>query len=723
MALLHGSLSSMGIQTADVVILSNMPKVLTYLVPETMDVQAGFRVQVPVRKSVRVGIVLSLSEIEQTDLELKDLGCILDERPFIPGELIELVRWTSKYYHAGLGPSMALAMPPYLRQGNVVHEEKDPIVFRTGLSSGRLGDLQKALLETIPESGIRLSGLKAAFHGLGQSLKKLMKRKLVELRDIPAQYAHSCSPAPEFTPDQITAAQEIREMIATGRFHIYVLHGITGSGKTEVYLSTAQEVLGRGRSVLYLVPEIALTPQTVRMVKDRIPVEVAVFHSGLPPRERAREFMKVVSGGARFVLGTRSAIFSPLTDLGLIIVDEEHDHSYKQEEGIPYNARDLSILRARNNHAVVILGSATPSMDTIERTRLSHSSLITMKNRIGPAELPAVEIVDMRGSASALSEKLVTEMNDTTGREEQVLLFINRRGFSAAMVCPGCGKVLKCSRCDRSLTYHKSKGLAVCHWCGFNMRLPEVCPSCGCLDMKPIGLGTEQIMAAVEAVCPGRRILRMDSDEISTTNKLNLALDAIRSREVDIIVGTQMIAKGHDFPHLTLVGVVHAEQLLHMPDFRSSERTFQQIVQVAGRAGRRKSNTKVIIQTLIPDHPLIRAIERYDYQAMIDMEKETRMATGFPPFSHMARCVISSENDRTARDFSMKIAASIKVPGNEILGPAPAPISLLRNQSRWHVILRSKNRGALHRAIDAIGQMTCPKGAEIRIDVDPYSMM
>ena len=291
------------------------------------------------------------------------------------------------------------------------------------------------------------------------------------------------------------------------------------------------------------------------------------------------------------------------------------------------------------------------------------------------------------------------------------------------MVCPGCGKVLKCGRCDRSLTYHKSKGQALCHWCGFYMRLPEVCPFCGCLDMKPIGMGTEQIMAAIEAALPGRRLLRMDSDEITTAARLARALDAIRAREVDIIVGTQMIAKGHDFPDLTLVGVVHAEQLLYMPDFRSSERTFQQVVQVAGRAGRRKSDTKVIIQTLIPDHPLIHAIASYDYQAMIDMELETRKATGFPPFSYMARCVVTSETEKVARDYSMKIASAIRLPGTEVLGPAPAPVALLRNRRRWHIILRSKNRGALHRAIDMIEMMSCPRGAEIRVDVDPYFMM
>jgi primosomal protein N' (replication factor Y) (superfamily II helicase) len=713
----------MGALIADVVILSNIPKVLSYSIPEGVSPEVGCRVTAPVRKATRIGVVIGIHEETQVNEGLKDLIGALDKSPFITSELIELITWTSKYYHAGIGPCMALAFPPYLRAGGTVAIDRDPVLFRTNSTQTTTGPQQQAILDSIPDTGIRLSDLKRRIPDMSPKMKGLLKRGLIELKDEPISYIPSCSPTPEFTPDQQMAVRVINKAIKAGRFHTYLLHGITGSGKTEVYLATALEALGHGKSVLYLVPEIALTPQTIDMVKGRIPVEVAVFHSGLSPKERAREFMKVARDGVNFILGTRSAIFSPLKDLGLIIVDEEHDHSYKQDDGIPYNARDLSILRARNNEAVVILGSATPSMETYQRSRLSHSSLITMPNRIGPAALPTFEIVDMRGVEGPLSDRLIMEMDHTVSRGEQVLLFINRRGFSAAMVCPGCGKVLKCKRCDRSLTYHKAKGLGLCHWCGFTMKLPEICPLCGCLDMKPIGMGTEQVIASVEKVCTDKRLLRMDSDEITTSTKLTTALDAIRAGNVDIIVGTQMIAKGHDFPHLTLVGVIHTEQLLHMPDFRSQERTFQQIVQVAGRAGRRKSDTKVIIQTLIPDHPLIDMISRYDYLSMIKMEQDIRKATGFPPFSHMARCVITSTKDKTAREFCSQIASVVKIPGVEVLGPAPAPISLLRNRSRWHIILRSKNRGSLHKALDIIEQVKCPQGADVRIDVDPYSMM
>jgi primosomal protein N' (replication factor Y) len=647
----------------------------------------------------------------------------LDECPFMEKELIDLIFWTSRYYHAGIGPCMALAFPPYLRAGRTVVREQDPVVFKTVSGAHRTSVHQRTILNAIPETGIPMSSLKELFPGKRPSIGNLLRRGLIECREEPRAAGHACSAPPAYTPDQLKALAEITDAVRAGRFHTYVLHGITGSGKTEVYLASAMEALKRGKSVLYMVPEIALTPQTIAMVKDRIPVEVAVFHSGLSPRERAREFMKVTRDGVRFVLGTRSAIFSPLRDIGLIVVDEEHDHSYKQEEGIPYNARDLSILRARNNASVVILGSATPSMETFERTLSASSSLITMSNRIGPAELPVVEIVDMRGAQGLLSAELLEAMHDTLARGEQALLFINRRGFSAAMVCPGCGKVLKCNRCDRSLTYHKSRQRALCHWCGFTMQLPEICPSCGCLDMKPVGLGTERILTAVEEAFEDRRILRIDSDEMTTAKKLSRALDAIREGGVDIIVGTQMIAKGHDFPGLTLVGVIQAEQLLYLPDFRSGERTFQQIVQVAGRAGRRRSDTRVIIQTCIPEHPLMHAIARYDYLGMMEMEQGVRRAASFPPYSHMARCVVTSLKEKMARDSALKLAASVGRPGVEVIGPAPAPIAFLRERFRWHFILRSGNRGALHQAIDGVERASPLPETDLKIDVDPYSMM
>jgi primosomal protein N' (replication factor Y) len=708
---------------AEVVLFSNIDKVLSYSVPQGLSPRVGCRVSVPVRNSVRTGVVVGLAQEPPEGMDLKDIRAVLDENPAITPELIELVRWTARYYHAGIGSCMTLAFPPYFRQGRVFVPRDDPLLVRVPGAGGKVTPLQRAVLDAIPEGGIRMRDLSTLIRCSRPKIRSLLARGIVEARDATPPRNRCAGVALEYTPGQRSALDAVAGAIASGGFESFVLHGITGSGKTEVYLAAAMETLGRGKSVLYLVPEIALTPQTIDMVRARIPVEVAVFHSGLGATDRAREFMKVAHEGVRFVLGTRSAVFAPLMDIGLIVVDEEHDHSYKQDEGVPYNARDLAILRAARNGACVILGSATPSMESFARAHSGGSRLISMPSRVGKAALPEVEVVDMRNVRTPLSETIVREMGETLGRGEQVLLFINRRGFSAALVCPGCGKVLRCSRCDRSLTYHRSRGQALCHWCGFTMRMPEICPFCGCLDMRPVGLGTEMVLQAVQETFPGRRLLRMDSDEITTTKKLSASLDAIRSGRVDIIVGTQMTAKGHDFPALTLVGVVHAEQLLYMPDFRSGERTFQQIVQVAGRAGRRRSDTRVVIQTLIPEHPLIGAIARHDYGAMVEQELEVRRATGFPPYAHLARCVVSSGVEKAAREFSQEVASSVATSHVEVIGPAPAPISLLRNRYRWHLLLRSKSRRALHAALDAVGQVPCPGGVGLAVDVDPYSMM
>ncbi|HOM30049.1 MAG TPA: primosomal protein N' [Deltaproteobacteria bacterium] len=709
---------------ADVVMFSNIPVVLTYSVPPGMEAMPGCRVTAPVRSTLRVGVVIEVREALEEVVPLKDIHSVLDDRPLLTPELIGLVRWTSGYYHAGIGPCMALAFPPALRRARGVVLEEDPVLVKTGVTPSRLGSVQKKVLDAVGDGGVLMSELAKRFPGSSSVIRGLVaKGALHALAARKGDGGPRGEPAPEHSPDQRRAIQEICAAIEKGGFRAFLLHGITGSGKTEVYLSCALEALRRGRSVLYLVPEIALTAQTVAMIRRRIPEEIAVFHSGLPEIERARAFLRVAQGGVRFVLGTRSAVFAPLTGIGLVVVDEEHDHSYKQDEGVPYNARDLGVLRASNHGACVVLGSATPSLESYEHGLSGKYGLLVMGSRVGGAGLPRVRVVDMRSVRAPVSDVLVSEMKDTLERHEQVLLFINRRGYSAAIVCPGCGKVLSCVRCKRSLTYHRGRGEALCHWCGFSMRLPEVCPFCGCLDMKPLGIGTEQVIDAVRRAFPEGRLLRMDSDEMTTARKLEWALERIRSREVDIVVGTQMIAKGHDFPHLTLVGVVYAEQLLHLPDFRSGERMFQQIVQVAGRAGRRKSDTQVIIQTLIPDHPLIEAIAGHDYRAMVELEAETRRAAGFPPYAHLARCVVSAGSEQAAREASLAAAHALKSPGVEVIGPAPAPISLIRNRHRWHLLTRSQDRSRLHRALSALDPRGLGPGVQVRVDVDPYTML
>jgi len=697
----------------------NIPKVLSYKIPAEMKVSGGCRVRVPVKTCTYVGVIVALRCHD--DSGLKPISEVIDESALVPTEIIELLMWCARYYHASLGACVALAFPPYFRIGNTLDLEPECLAYKTDMKHERLGSRQKALLDAIPEDGIAPDVLRKIFPGSSASISRLVQRGLIELR----QY----TPNPrimhrvDHSPEQKDAVGIIIQAMNSGEFSSIVLHGITGSGKTEVYLTCALKALEAGRSVLYMVPEIALTPQTIERIRSRIPNEMALFHSGLSPRARALEFLKVARGNARFVLGTRSAIFAPLRDIGLIVVDEEHDGSFKQSDGVPYNARDLSILRAQRQKAVVILGSATPSMDTFVKVGNNAAGLVVLKSRFGEAALPDVEIVDMRSRSEIISGELLSAIKETLERGAQTLLFINRRGFSSAMVCPACGKVLKCSRCDRSLTYHKAKTAALCHYCGYTQKLPEICPGCGCLDMRPIGLGTERIMEEVLAHFPGIRILRMDSDEVNTPGKLDKALSAIRCRDIDVIVGTQMIAKGHDFPHLTLVGVMYAEQLLYMPDFRAIERTFQQVVQVAGRAGRQQPDTRVFVQTLVPDHPVIAAIANHDYHAMIEAEREIRHMSGFPPFAHMALCTFSSYDPRALEQTIRRIAAGIKSNSVKVMGPVPAPIAFLRGSHRRQITLLSENRRALHRVVDEIEKVKIPAGIKRKIDIDPYDML
>ena len=713
------------IRTADIAVMAAIPMMLTYRVPEGMQVPVGSRVVVPVRKTAKVGIAVSVKEEQDDRPGLRSIERVLDGKPLIPRELLDLLLWASRYYHTGAGATLALAFPPYLRRARMTSALRETRIFRTGTGRGVVGKKQHEILLAVPEQGMSPESFRELFPGCSSSLKSLIKRGFLEQKQASPSGSIVSVPEPSIrhTAEQKAAIRMITDALGAGCFRSFLLYGITGSGKTEVYLACAVKALAMGRSVLYLVPEIALTPQTISMIKNRIPLDVAVFHSGLPPAARAREFLKTARSATSFVLGTRSAVFSPLANLGLIIVDEEHDHSYKQEDGIPYNARDLSLLRAKNNRAVVILGSATPSMDVYIRASGKDHSLITMSKRTGGAGLPAIDVIDMRGVKSPVSDQLSRAIQDTLDKSEQTLLFINRRGYAPAMICPACGLTLKCVRCDRSLTYHRGKGSGVCHYCGYSMALPEICPKCGCIDMKPLGIGTENIVQRIQALFPRARVLKMDSDEITTSNKLTKALGAIRDRQADIIVGTQMIAKGHDFPFLTLVGVMHAEQLMFMPDFRAGERTFQQVVQVAGRAGRRTADTRVLVQTLIPDHPLIQAIAGYDYTGMIRAETEVRKASGFPPFTFMARCIFSSADNSLLTRTVNETVRRLKPRDVNLLGPAPAPISLLRGSHRWHIILTSNSRDRLHAALDRLELMQLPSGIRLRIDVDPYTML
>ncbi|OPZ59615.1 MAG: Primosomal protein N' [Deltaproteobacteria bacterium ADurb.Bin510] len=706
----------MSTATAEVVIFASLPQSLSYQARPGL--KPGQRVQVDVRGGLRMGVVVGLGPSEREDL--KPIAEVLDAEPLVPAAVLDLLKWCARYYHASLGACLQLAFPPYLRQAKSIALKPPQVVRRTAHAPIRLGSRQQQVYAAVPPEGIALGQLKERVPGAQAVLKSLIERGYLELSELAPSYA--TTPPPNFTAEQAAAVADIETARTAGAYRCLLLEGVTGSGKTEVYLAAARATLAAGRDVIYLVPEIALTPQTVSRIRARLNCEVAVSHSGLTEAQRAVEFMKAASGRARCVLGTRSAIFAPLRDPGLIIVDEEHDPSYKQSEGVSYNARDLAMLRAQRNGAICLLGSATPSLETMGRAESGEIGLIHLRQRVSGAGLPPVEVVDMRAASGVLSEELKKAVAATVARGQQALLFINRRGFSPAIICSGCGEAMRCRRCDCNLTYHRARGLALCHHCGQSLRLPEVCPSCGCLEMAPVGLGTERVLAEIAAELPAARLLKMDTDEITNPRQLEAALSAIRAHQVDVIIGTQMIAKGHDFERLTLVGVVHAEQMLYLPDFRAGERTYQQMVQVAGRAGRHLNGTRILLQTRIPGHPLIEAIRAYDYQAMLGLERATRQQMAMPPYGHLARVVFSAAAAQLASEQAQLAARQASIGGIKVLGPAPAPLALLRGQHRWQLLLSSSERASLHQAVSRLEQLALPAGLRRRIDIDPYDM-
>jgi len=521
---------------------------------------------------------------------------------------------------------------------------------------------------------------------------------------------------------------------ATGEYRPFLLHGATGSGKTEVYLRAARDVLDRGRGVLYLVPEIGLTPLLVSQVSRRFPGTVAVMHSGLSRRQRYDAWISVHDGRRRLVVGTRSALFAPIHDLGLIVVDEEQDGSYKQSESPRYNARDLAVVRARAEHAVVLLGSATPSMESFQHARAGRYTLLSLGGRVHDRPLPTVRILDMRAeyqrsnAVQPISEELMLALRECVGRGDQALVMRNRRGWAAAVFCPTCGGRVVCPNCSVTMTWHRAAARLRCHYCGSSEGYPERCPTCRSEELKLLGEGTERIEELIREVVPGATVERMDRDTVRGRGAHEKLLRRFDRGEIDILVGTQMIAKGHDFPRVTLVGVLSADQALGLPDFRAGERAFQLLTQVAGRAGRGERPGIVLIQAFDPEHPLLHQAAAQDFEAFFEDEARYRRALRYPPFSALVQLRIVHREASQARIWADRLAQALRAEGQGKLmigGPGPAPLERLQGRFRQQILVRATGRRRListvERALRAVeGQI--PKRA-LQVDVDPYSLL
>lgn len=590
----------------------------------------------------------------------------------------------------------------------------------------------------------RLQAGPCAVAALGQAgaaaARTLAKRGLVTIRAAeqrrdPADASRYVPTQPLMPTDEQAAALE-RLRAEPGRG--FLLHGVTGSGKTEVYLQAIADCEVAGQQALVLVPEISLTPQMVARFKGRFGDRVAVLHSRLATGERYDEWRRIRGGQARIVVGARSAAFAPLSHPGLIILDEEHEISYKQEEAPRYQAREVAFRRGRSSGATVLLGSATPALETYYRAEAGELGLLRLSRRIDSRPLPRVTLVDLReeltsGNRSIFSRRLSDALTARLARHEQSILFLNRRGFSTFLLCRDCGHVIKCPDCDISLTLHRSEGRLTCHYCGYTRRAPDVCPNCGSRHIRHFGIGTERVAEEAKELFPGARIARMDSDTTVRKGSHEEILSAFAAGEIDILVGTQMIAKGLDIPGVTLVGVITADTSLNLPDFRASERTFQLATQVAGRAGRGSLSGEVIIQTYAPDHYALDTAQRHDYETFYRTELEVRRMLAFPPFTTLLNVVVSSANSaeaaKVAQQVGIMLDAEVKAsdPAAEVLGPTPAPLARLRGRARFQVLIKTARRAACVAAVKhsiwSLVAAGLPGDTRVVLDVDPMAML
>ncbi len=600
------------------------------------------------------------------------------------------------------------------------------------------------ILEAVPEKLVAIKEFEEKYPRAGAHLRTLAKSGLIEISRVPVEtetqlvdedgLSASVHP-PQLTTEQVTALEAICGNIEKSRFHPYLLFGVTGSGKTEVYLQAIDRSLKEGKGAIVLVPEISLTPQLAARFRARFGDQVAVLHSGLRPRERFIEWHRLSEGKARIALGARSAVFAPVANIGIVVIDEEHDSSFKQEEGVRYHARTVALMRAKAAGAVCVLGSATPSIETFHASNSGTATRLELPQRATGQQMPEVEIVDMRqfqpDGDSFLTAPLTERVEEVLAKKEQAILFLNRRGFQTFVVCTSCGDACRCKDCSVSLTYHRSSETLACHYCGHRQSVPSKCSGCGSKRIVKKGIGTERVADAVAKRFPGARVGRLDRDTGGGANVARL-LGKMGRGELDILVGTQMVSKGHDFPRVTLVGALCADTGLSLPDFRASEKTFQLLTQVAGRAGRGELAGRVVVQTYRPECLAVACAAKHDFLSFFDKEAVIRKELGYPPFGYLAAVRVDGPASNQVEQTSRKISAELRgflmeKSGVSVLGPSAAPLSRLRGKTRWHVWLRADSREQLRACVRFLRTLSCfgadAGNVRVSIDVDPVSTL
>ena len=726
----------------------------TYRVPDNIvdRVGIGKRVLAPFNNKFRAGFVVGLDPRTPKDCEIKELNDIPDEDACFDEPWWQFIMWTSKYYMTPVGLVLKTAIPSGFERKSErwAKFSSEGIIWIEGLKalnnkefnfklprSGSVSykKLVSGIGKKLVEEGLRL-GLLTIEERMAQ-IRRVKHPDYKILRDPAFQRETASVHAPQLTSDQQLASKTIIESIGRGQFTPHLLFGVTGSGKTEVYLKSIESVLRGGRRALMLVPEIGLTPQSAELVFRRFGDNISLFHSGITDAQKIFEWRRIMRGDTRVVVATRSGIFTPIPDLGLIVVDEEHDSSYKQDDGCPYNARDLALARGKLAGICVVLGSATPSFETFLNTTRGKINRIDIPTRFHGQALPEVHLVDLKlngktknTSKSFLTEQLVTAIRETLEKHKQTVLFLNRRGFDTFAQCQECGQVFRCPNCDVSLTHHRTARSLKCHLCGFSQSAPPLCPKCSSSRLYFAGIGTQKVEEELNKLFPLARIERFDRDSTSKKNELEDILRRFRNRTTDVLVGTQMIVKGHDFPGISLVGILFGDASLNFPDFRASEKTFQLLTQVAGRTGRDVDPGQVILQTFDTEHEVIRLSAKHSYEKFFKQESELRDELCYPPFGHLILIKIQGTNERRVQDEALAIssmARSLKdsTPDVMIMGPAPCPRKKLVGKFRWQVILKGRVRSSVrHLAELLIDQgITGKHAVRVSIDVDPVDLM
>ena len=719
---------------------SPLRRAFDYLPPAGVDgprPEPGVRVEVPFGRGRMIGVLLELAEESAVPAaKLRRAHRILDDDPVLDTETLSLATWASTYYHHPVGEAVAAALPVALRKGEAAAVSGIRHWELTAEGAGQSPDE----LKRAPRQAELLRRLQAADDGLdaealaggnwGAVLKGLKTKGWVEQRERPCLPEVKLEPSspPELNDAQRAAVEAVGG--ALGSYTGFLLEGVTGSGKTEVYLGIIEQALARGSQVLVLVPEIGLTPQLVTRFRRRLQVPVALLHSGLNDRERLCAWYAARTGHAPLVIGTRSALFTPLPKLGLILIDEEHDASFKQQEGFRYSARDLAVVRARRADCPIVLGSATPSLESLHNTRQGRYRLLELPERAGEASHPAIRVLDTGAhrAEAGLSPALLRHIKSHLDRGGQALIFLNRRGFAPILECWSCGWIAECRRCDAKMTYHRAQGRIICHHCGADRPAPPKCPQCGNEELAHKGVGTEQVERALKSHFPDVAVVRIDRDSTRRKGAMEEVLKDARAGRYRILLGTQMLAKGHHFPEVTLAAILDADGGLFSSDFRAPERLAQLLVQVAGRAGRADRPGEVLIQSRHPDNPLLQLLVQSGYRPFAEADLAQRRDAALPPFAHFA-LLRAEAPDRDAPHAFLEAARQLaeeSANGVLLLGPIPAPMERRAGRFRAQLLLQAENRADLHRLLTPLAPTLegLPTARKVRwsLDVDPVEM-